>query len=214
MRSETGVELSAEFNRALEAQRRESVTQIGELKQRMETAVGKLPVARAWMSDTVTYQGSFVVSEGSAWQAAKDTAQEPGGPDWLLIAKGGVDGRDGDSLRLRGAYHVDDKYEHLNVVEFQGDVYIARRDGAGLCPGADWLRLSARGEKGDRGERGRRGSRGERGPVDKTLTIDGWTVDAARYRAIPKLSNSTVGAAVELRELFAQFGRETGVADG
>jgi len=84
----------------------------------------------------------------------------------LLIAKGGrdgVDGRDGESLRLRGAYDVQHKYDRLDIVEFQGDVFISRRDGAALCPGADWMRLSARGEKGDRGDRGSRDSKGEKG---------------------------------------------------
>ena len=69
--------------------------------------------------------------------------------------------------------------------------------------------IAARGVKGERGDRGPRGSKGDRGPVDSTLTIDAWTVDAERYRAIPKLSNGTVGAAVELRPLFALYQAQT-----
>jgi hypothetical protein len=58
---------------ALEAQKCKSSAQIGELKERMETVVGRLPVARGWVPDSVTYLGSFVAHDGSTWQAVTDT---------------------------------------------------------------------------------------------------------------------------------------------
>ena len=116
-RLETRVELTAEFNRVLEAQRRESSTQIGELKERMETVVGRLPVARAYEPGTVVYAGAIITHAGCAWQAKCDTAQTPGGSDWLLIAQGG---RDGVCLSLRGAFDLDDSYSAMDVVVYEG----------------------------------------------------------------------------------------------
>jgi hypothetical protein len=43
-------------------------------------------------------RGSFVVHDDSTWQALTDTAKRPGtGEDWVLIARAGKDGRDGQS---------------------------------------------------------------------------------------------------------------------
>ena len=197
-----------------EAHARAFDVRLADLEARVKGAAGKLPVAKAWTEGSITYEAQVVSCNDGTFQAVQDTAKTPGvGGDWVCLARSGRDGRDGvdgRSLRLLGAYHVDGKYERLDIVEFQGEVFIARRDGAGLCPGADWLRLTGpRGERGPQGERGPRGSRGERGPVDATLTIDAWTVDAERYRAIPKLSNGTVGAAIELRSLFALYQTQT-----
>jgi hypothetical protein len=197
-----------------EAQARAFDTRLVDLEARVKGAVGKLPVARAWTEGLITYEAEVVTHNGATFQAARDTAKTPGvGEDWRCLARAGrdgCDGVDGRSLRLQGAYHVDGKYKRLDIVEFQGEVFIARRDRAGLCPGADWLRLTGpRGERGPQGERGLRGSRGERGRPDATLTIDVWTVDVEHYRAVPKLSNGTVGAAVELRPLFALYQAQT-----
>jgi hypothetical protein len=176
------VEMREEFDRELDSQRRVFSAQIGELKRRMETVSGRLPVARAWVLDTVTYRGSFVVHDGSAWQATKDTAQKPGGSDWLRVARAG---RDGAGLNLLGVYDVNAKYARFDLVEFADDVFVAKHDCPGLCPGTDWLKLSgARGAKGDRGEpgpRGYRGSKGEKG--DPAPHVVSWQTDPARYRA-------------------------------
>jgi hypothetical protein len=133
-------------------------------EERMGAISGKLPIAKVWTPETVAYQGSLVVHDGACWQAVQDTAQRPGGCDWVNVARAGRDGRDGMSLNLRGPYDVDTPYECLDIVEFGGDAFVARRNGPGLCPGEDWLPLSARGPKGDKGETGPRGSKGNRGP--------------------------------------------------
>jgi hypothetical protein len=134
---------------------------------------GKLPIAKAWSPETVTYQGAFVVHDGACWQAVKDTAQRPGGCDWVNVARAGRDGRDGASLNLRGPYDTDKSYYRLDVVEFGGDAFVARRNGAGLCPGEDWLPFSAHGPKGDKGETGPRATAaiaGLRGSQSRSAT--------------------------------------------
>jgi hypothetical protein len=69
--------------RELEDQTREFFAQIGELKERMETVVGRLPVAPATPNDHAQQTPD----------TTKDTAQKRGGSDWLLIAKGRRPGR-------------------------------------------------------------------------------------------------------------------------
>jgi hypothetical protein len=207
-------EARTEHAHELEAQRREFSAQIAGLEERVRAVPGRLPVAKAYEPGAVVYRGELVVDGGSCWQALRDTGRAPGeGDDWACVAKGGrdgVNGRDGGSLRLRGGYNVHGKYARFDVVEFGSDAFVARRDSPGACPGDGWLKLTGpRGEKGEKGELGPRGSRGEQGVPDKTLTIDGWTIDAPRYRAIPKLSNSTVGAALELRPLFQLYQAQT-----
>jgi hypothetical protein len=212
-------EARAEHARELEAQQREFAAQITGLEERVRALPGRLPVAKAYEPGAVVYRGELVVDGGSCWQALRDTGRVPGeSDDWACVAKGGrdgVNGRDGESFRLRGGYYVHGKYARFDVVEFGSDAFVAKRDSPGACPGGDWLKLTGpRGEKGERGERGPRGSRGERGPVDSTLTIAGWTIDAPRYRAIPLLSNAQVGWPLELRPLFERFLAETSSGQG
>src|SRR5262249_41574797 len=131
------------------------------------------------------------------------------GLDWVLCARAGRDGHDGASLNLRGPFDVNTRYERLDVVEFGGDAFVARRNGPGLCPGEDWLPLSARGSKGDKGETGPRGPPGDRGAAEQPVTICSWLVDPERYRASPLLSNGQVGAILDLRPLFELFQKQT-----
>jgi hypothetical protein len=177
--------------------------------ERIGAISGKLPIAKAWVPETVTYRGALVVHDGACWQALQDTAQPPGGCDWVNVARAGRDGRDSASLNLRGPYDMGQPYERLDVVEFGGDAFVARHDGPGLCPGEDWLALSASGPKGDKGETGPRGHRGDRGAAGHPVTISSWLVDPERYKASPRLSNGQVGPMLDLRPLFELFQKQT-----
>jgi hypothetical protein len=86
--------------------RDEIAKEIGELRSALKVLGGKLPIAKVWAPETVAYQGSLVVHDGACWQALQDTAQCPGGSDWVSVARAGRDGRDGASLSLRGPYDV------------------------------------------------------------------------------------------------------------
>jgi hypothetical protein len=201
---ETRVQLTAEFNRALEAQRRELAVQIEEVKARMETAAGKLPIARAWEPEMVAYAGSFVVHGGSCWQATRDTARQPGdGEDWACVAKGGRAGRDGASVTVRGEFDPNDSYGALDIVVYKDASYIAVRTDPGR-PADDvsgWMMLAGAARKATQGPRGHRGAKGE---AEDPATIRSWQIDAKRFRASPLLSNGQVGAMLELRPLFEE----------
>jgi len=83
----------------------------------------------------------------------------------------------------------------------------------GTIPGDSdgWQILARYGHRGAVGETGPRGQRGARGPRGEAApTIINWTIDHARYRAIPTMSDGTGGPALELRVLFEQFLIETG----
>jgi hypothetical protein len=73
---------------------------------------------------------------------------------------------------------------------------------------------AVKGEKGERGARGERGPAGPKGPAGKPaepgLTIRSWQIDAARYRTSPLISNGSIGAMLELREMFEAFLAEVG----
>jgi hypothetical protein len=168
---------------------------------------GKLPVAKAWQPESVTYQAEYRTHEGALWQARKDTAQTPGAADWVCVARAGRDGCDGLTPNICGTYDAGKTYEPLDIVALDGAAFIAKRYDPGICPGDGWQLLSRQGRvgrKGDRGEPGERGIQGEPGP-----TIVSWQIDRERYRASPLMSNGTVGPMLELRGLFEQFLSET-----
>jgi hypothetical protein len=107
-------------------------------------------------------------------------------------------------MTLRGTYAPTSKYRGLDVVALNGASFAALRDDPGPCPGDGWQLLVKQGKQGPPGDAGPRGERGDRAP-----RLTGWTIDRARYLATPTLSDGTQGPALELRELFQQFQRET-----
>jgi hypothetical protein len=151
----------------------------------------------------VIYQAEFVTHDGALWQARKDTAQPPGGPDWICVARAG---RDAITPTVRGTYSVDENYRELDIVAMDGGAFIARRDNPGVCPGDDWQLLCKQGKKGRQGATGPRGERGEKGGggEDGATTVS-WQLDRERYRMSPLMSNGTVGPNQEFRGMFEQF---------
>jgi hypothetical protein len=168
----------------------------------------------SWRSESVTYEGEFVCHEGALYQARKDTAQAPGGSDWVCVARAGVDGRDGLTLNFRGGLNAYEKYRRLDVVEFDGSSFVALYDNPSSVPGADgWQLLCGRGNRGPVGDVGLRGRKGERGGRGADApTIISWTLDRKNYRAVPTMSNGQAGAPLDLRGLFEQFVMETSYA--
>lgn len=104
---------SREADRTVDAK---LVTMVEALEQRFHELPGKLPVAKTWRLETVTYQGEFVCHEGSTYQARKDTAQRPGGTDWARIAHADRNGQDGRTPNIRGTYDAGKTYNELDVV--------------------------------------------------------------------------------------------------
>jgi hypothetical protein len=179
-----------EFKPTLEEKERLFDAKLAALEQRLKSSPGKLPVVKSsWQPETVTYQAEMVCYNGALYQARKDTAQAPGGSDWVCVAR---HGRDAITPTVRGAYDVNDSYAELDIVSFDGCAYIAKSDAPGLCPGDGWEPLSARGQRGRRGEsargpQGEKGAKGDKG--DDALEIVNWHIDPVNYRAIPFMSN-------------------------
>ncbi len=137
--------------------------EVAALEQRLLTRPGRLPVARTWKPETVTYQAEFVSHDGCLWQAKKDTAQAPGGADWLCVARAGRDGADGRTPNIRGTYNAHKTYEERDMVALDGATFISKYHDPGICPGEGWQLLAQQGKRGHRGERGPAGPKGEKG---------------------------------------------------
>jgi hypothetical protein len=167
---------------------------------------GTLPVAREWAPDAVHYAGAVVVHAGATWQAARDTGQAPGHPDWVCLARSG---RDAAMPNVRATWAETETYAALDIVALNGCSFIARRDQPGVCPGEGWQLIASAGKPGIKGVAGERGDRGEPGarglPGASAPLIVGWTIDAKAYTATPILSDQSPAAPLELRGLFEQF---------
>jgi hypothetical protein len=181
--------------------RRELVEATAKLQERL----ARLPRVEEFQPETVYYTGDVVVCDGATYQAKKDTGQKPGHSDWILLARGG---RDAIPPCILGAFDAQMAYVRLDVVEYDGNSYVAVRDlDPGTIPGEDgWQLLARRGQRGPVGERGERGRKGEKGARgEDSPTIVAWTLDTGNYVAHPTLSNGRAGAPLDLRPLFVQF---------
>ena len=121
--------LLAEVKDVVEGVQRSLEIKLAALEERLRAVPGKLPVAKIWCPESVTYQAEFVCHDGALWQACKDTAQAPGGSDWICVARAG---RDGQSVRVRGAFNATANYKRFDIVSLDGTAFIARRDNPGI----------------------------------------------------------------------------------
>ena len=67
----------------------------------------------------------------------------------------------------RGRYETNTSYNELDIVEFNGSSYIARKSVTGVTPGTDdasWGLIAKQGPKGTAGEVGPKGDKGDKGP--------------------------------------------------
>lgn len=212
---------AAEFRSTMDAMLEKRLAQIrepadgprGEQGERGKD--GMLPVARLWQPDVVHYEGTVVAFDGATFQALKDTGRDPRTDDWICLATGGRDGRDGTegrSLRVRGTYRLSEDYAALDVVALNGGSFIARRDDPGECPGDGWQAQSLPGKRGDRGPKGEQGEKGEHG--ERGPGIVGWDIDRDNYTVSAVLSDQTRSEPLDLRGLFEQYLLERINVDG
>src|SRR5262249_12260670 len=155
-----------EFKAADEEMQRAFEAKLAALEGRVKAVPGKLPVSKIWRPESVTCEGEVVSYDGSLYQARKDTAQVPGGSDWICVARAGRDGCDGRTPNVCGTFDAYKTYARLDVVECDGASFIAISDNPGACPpgpGDGWQILSRPGRRGPVGETGPRGRKGERG---------------------------------------------------
>jgi hypothetical protein len=84
-------------------------------------------------------------------------------------------------------------------VTFNGSEWRAKEDDPGAIPGAGWAMAAVRGSRGKAGEKGERGP-----PGPATLSIVDWaTTDD--FRALPIMSDGSLGPPLDLRQLFEQY---------
>jgi hypothetical protein len=160
----------------------------------------KFPVATFW-AEGVHYKGDFVTHKGSAYQAARDTGREPPHEDWLLIAACGQHGRDAPVGEVCGLYDAARQYRRFDLVTLNGSEWRAKRDDPGALPGDGWAIAAQPGKRGEKGERGERGV-----PGAAAVTIVGWNV--RDFKAVPIMSDGTLGPALDLRQLFERYHAE------
>ena len=135
--------------------------------------MGALPTVDEWQ-DRVYRGGDVVTSNGSLFQAVRDTGKPPDHQDWRCIVRGGKDGVDGRPFRVRELWSIDKDYQALDVVALNGSAFVARVDNPGPCPGSGWQLLSARGKTGKTGDRSTvKGDRGPPGPSVVSMSVDG-----------------------------------------
>src|SRR5215471_6236850 len=84
-----------EFKACDEEMQRAFEAKLAALEERVKAVPSRLPVVKIWCQESVTYEGEVVSYDGSLYQARKDTAQSPGGSDWVCVARAGRDGCDG-----------------------------------------------------------------------------------------------------------------------
>jgi hypothetical protein len=171
----------------------------------LEGPPGKFAAVKIWQRG-VHYESELVACGGSTYCAQRDTAEEPPHDDWILIAARGADGIVPYIGEVRGLHNIEEQYRKFDIVVLNGAEWRAKKDDPGPLPGDGWS-LSA--QKGVRGERGDRGDRGERGQPGKPApTITTWEVQG--YRAVPIMSDGSLGPALDLKECFAQYNEDRG----
>jgi hypothetical protein len=115
--------------------------------------------------------------------------------------------RTGKSLRVRGTFSEDAKYEYLDIVAIDGSSFVATEDAPGPCPGKGWQLLAKAGSRGARGFIGPRGERGERGDSATAPGIEMLHLDSKDYTLSLILETGKIHS-VSLRGLFEQFLRD------
>ena len=146
-------------------------------------------------TDRIFYAGDLAAHLGSSWQAASDTAREPGASDdWRLVAAAGAPGA---SFSIRGTFSPAEKYRALDVVTLDHGWFVARRDNPGPIPGPGWQSgpVGKRGEKGLPGDKGPKGDPGKPAPHWVGTKIEDKTIIAV-------LSDGTLGPRINLAPMF------------
>jgi hypothetical protein len=110
--------------------------------------------------------------------------------------------RTSKSLRVRGTFSEDARYEQLDIVAINGSSFVAIEDSPGPCPGKGWQLLASAGSRGARGFIGPKGERGER--AEAGLGFKSLHLDRATYTILLSTTDGKIHE-LSLRGLFQQF---------
>lgn len=100
-----------------------------------------------------------------------------------------------------GLHDPERQYRKYDLVSFHDSEWRARRDDPGELPGDGWAISARAGSRGKPGEKGDRGVPGAPAP-----TIARW--ERRDYRAVPVMSDGSVGPPLDLREFFELYHAE------
>jgi len=100
-----------------------------------------------------------------------------------------------------GLFEANRNYRKFDLVTWHGSEWRARQDNPGALPGEGWALSGQAGSRGKPGEKGDRGSPGAPAP-----TIARW--ETRDYRAVPVMSDGSVGPSLDLREFFELYHAE------
>ena len=100
-----------------------------------------------------------------------------------------------------GLFDPEREYRKYDLVSLHGAEWRAKCDAPGPRPGDGWTLAAKAGERGKRGEIGPRGERGM-----PAASIAEWQV--RDYRAVPVMSDGSIGPALDLGVLFTQYHTE------
>jgi hypothetical protein len=103
-----------------------------------------------------------------------------------------------------GLFDPSRDYRKYDLVAHGGSEWRARQDGPGALPGPGWALSASAGKTGQKGESGQRGPVGPAGSA--AAVIAEWTV--RDFRAVPVMSDGSVGPPLDLRALFEQYHAE------
>lgn len=165
-----------------------------------EGAPGKLVPLAAW-NGGICYEGDVVTHAGATWCAARDTAADPPGDDWIMVAAAGVDAPVG---AVCGRYDPQRQYRLFDLVAHDGGEWRAKRDNPGALPGDGWALSAVQGKRGAKGETGEPGPAGPRG--EASPRISGWSIKG--YTAVPTMSDGSAGPVLDLRQVIERYHAE------
>jgi len=157
---------------------------------------GKFIPPKEWQPG-IHYDSALVIHKGSTYCAARDTAEQPPHDDWIVVAACGEAPYVGE---VCGLYDPERQYRKYDLVTFRDSEWRARCDDPGELPGDGWA-VSARA-----GSRGKPGEKGDRGSSAPAPTIVRW--ETRDYRAVPVMSDGSLGAPLDLREFFELYHAE------
>jgi integrin beta 3 len=158
---------------------------------------GKFIPPKEWRPG-IHYDSSLVTHKGSTYCAARDTAEQPPHDDWIIVAACGEAPYVGE---VCGLYDPLRQYRKYDLVTFRDSEWRARCDDPGELPGDGWAISARAGSRGKPGEKGDRGAPGTPAP-----TIARW--ETRDYRAVPVMSDGSVGPPLDLREFFELYHAE------
>jgi hypothetical protein len=162
IRQQAHEQARSELQTAVATLRDEFNATTSKLRNEINTRLARLPLVKTW-EDRVHYVGDVVVDGdgGGIFQAKCDTGRPVTSDDWVLLARAGCDGRDGDTPRLRGAFDAHEEYRRFDIAEFDGSSFIALDNDPGIPGDPSWQLLCSKGTRGPAGDAGPRGQSGE-----------------------------------------------------